>query len=110
MKLFAVLALALAATVAQAAEPIRISCTRDNDTFAGYASFNVDSKIITIENTSWTLVDNGSGVWSSGNLATPGPYVRLNRFNGTIAARWRPSTPVGALDMIGVCDAMVRKF
>lgn len=110
MKRIAALPLLLCALAASAADPVRLSCTRESDTFAGYVLYNPEIKVASIDGTNWTVNDNGSGILQAGALNTPGPYIRMNRFNGAVAARWRPTTPAGSLDLAAICEVVARKF
>lgn len=111
MKLAAI-ALLFAATgaFAQTTGLYTLSCTSATDTDLGTVIFNSVNNVVSIQGNNWNVLPDGSGIISSGQLGVAGPYLRMNRFNGVVMARWRPTTPAGAVDFAGVCDVRTRKF
>ncbi len=106
--------LALLAGAAQAqltpANPVTLTCTREIDVEAGVVQINTTTNTVSIQGNNWTVTPDGSGIITSGSLTAPGRYLRMNRFNGVVMARWNESTPPGSLDFVGVCDIKQRKF
>jgi hypothetical protein len=108
--LSALLLLAASSAFAQSNGPVTLKCIRETDTDAGLVQYNTTTNIVSIQGFSWNVVPDGTGIIVSGNLAVSGPYLRMNRFNGSVMARWRSTTPAGALDFVGVCEVAGRKF
>lgn len=109
--LFAALLLASsAAALAQQPTFLTLQCTHDVDTDAGVVQFNATTNVVTIQGFSWNVAPDGTGYIVSGQLNVAGPYIRMNRFNGVVMARWKATTPAGALDFAAICDVKTRKF
>ncbi len=106
--------LALLAGAAQAQlnpqNPVTLTCIREIDVEAGVVQINTTTNTVTIQGNNWTVTPDGSGIITSGGLSVAGRYLRMNRFNGVVMARWRDTTPPGSLDFVGVCDIKPRKF
>lgn len=111
MKLLALLLLASSIDAfAQSSGPVTLNCIRETDANAGVVQFNASTNVVTIQGNSWTVSPDGSGIIVSGALGTPGKFLRMNRFNGAVMARWKPTTPAGQVDFIGVCTVAGRLF
>lgn len=111
MKLLPIFA-ALFAVVAHAQSPsfYTLACVRETDVDAGVVQFNESTNVVTIQGNSWNVSPDGTGIIVSGNLNVAGKYLRMNRFNGVVMARWKATTPAGALDFAAVCDVKSRRF
>ncbi len=106
--------LALLAGAAQAqitpTSLVTLTCVREIDVDAGVIQINTVTNVISIQGNNWTVAPDGSGIITSGSLTVAGRYLRMNRFNGVVMARWNPATPPGSLDFVGVCDIKSRRF
>jgi hypothetical protein len=109
-RLILIAALLSSAAFAQQPAFMTLQCTKDVDTDAGLVQFNSSTNVVTIQGFSWNVVPDGTGIIVAGSLGVAGPYLRMNRFNGVVMARWNPSTPPGAVDFAAVCDVKTRKF
>ncbi len=87
-----------------------LQCVRESDTDAGIVLYNQNTNVITIQGNNWTVSPDGSGIIQQGQLNVAGSFIRMNRFNGAVMARWRNTTPAGAVDFIGVCEVKPRRF
>ncbi len=104
------LALASFAASAQTNGLFTLQCVRETDNDAGIVLYNQNTNVITIQGNSWTVAPDGSGIIQLGQLNVAGQFVRMNRFNGAVMARWKTTTPAGAVDFIGVCEVKPRRF
>jgi hypothetical protein len=111
MRLLASLLLLVAgAASAQTNGLFTLQCVREADVDAGLVFYNQNTNVITIQGNSWTVSPDGTGIIQQGQLAVAGSFIRMNRFNGAVMARWKPTTPAGAVDFIGVCEVKPRRF
>jgi len=90
--------------------PVTLTCVREIDVEAGLVTINTTTNTVSIQGNNWTVAPDGSGIITSGSLTVAGRYLRMNRFNGVVMARWNPATPPGSLDFVGVCDIKSRRF